>query len=399
MFGHLSRITTFSTIHSVLPERLLVNPMLPIESYMFRWIMHIDMDAFFASVEQYRNHPELIGRPVCVGHDPKDGKGRGVVRAASYEARAKGIHAGMPVSQAFRLCPDAAFVNGSFESYGEASDEFMDVIREFADDGRVRRASIDEAYIEVTQACNLYDSPKELAQEIQESIRMRTSLPCSIGIAPNMSVAKIATGMNKPRGITLVGPAQADVEKFLEPLPVDALNGVGKKTADWLHKFGIDTLGQIQQMTLPELWPAMGRGSVWLHNRALGIDDRPLIDNGVRVRKSISKDLTFLEDIEPEDIDHLHESLKKMCARIGDKVVTKGLRFRTVTVKIRYNDYTTIQRSRSIPVETDDKILLERIALEIFDQKRNPAKSIRLVGVKVSGLNDVAEQSCLTEFI
>ncbi len=366
---------------------------------MYQWIMHVDLDAFFASVEQYRNHPELIGCPVCVGHDPKGGNGRGVVRAASYEARAKGIHAGMPVSQAFRICPDAAFVDGSFESYGEASDEFMEVLREFADDGRVRRASIDEAYIEVTQACLLYSNPQELAQEIQESIRIRTSLPCSIGIAPNMSVAKIATGMNKPRGITLVGPSQVDLERFLAPLPVNALNGVGKKTADWLHKFGIDNLGQIQTMTLPELWPIMGRGSVWLHNRALGIDDRPLIDNGVRIRKSISKDMTFLEDIEPDAIEYIHESLKKMCSRIGDKILKKALRFRTVTVKIRYDDYSTIQRSRSIPVETDDTKLLEKLALEIFDQKRNSHKPIRLVGVKVSGLSDVSEQLCLTEFM
>ncbi|MFW9959511.1 MAG: DNA polymerase IV [Candidatus Thorarchaeota archaeon] len=366
---------------------------------MTRWIMHVDLDAFFASVEQYRNHPELVGRPVCVGHDPRGGNGRGVVRAASYEARSKGIHAGMPVSQAYRLCPDAAFVDGSFESYGEASDEFMEVLREFADDGRVRRASIDEAYIEVTQACQLYSSPLDLAQEIQESIRIRTSLPCSIGIAPNMSVAKIATGMNKPRGITLVGPAQADVEGFLAPLSVDALNGVGRKTAAWLSKFGIDTLGQIQKMTLPELWPIMGRGSIWLHNRALGIDDRSLIDNGARTRKSISKDMTFMEDVEPDAIEYIHESLRNMCTRIGEKIIKKALRYRTVTVKIRYDDYSTIQRSRSIPVETDDTKLLERLALEIFDQKRNSQKSIRLVGVKVSGLSDVSEQSCLTEFM
>ena len=146
------------------------------------------MDAFYASVEQYRNHPELIGKPVCVGHDPKGGKGRGVVRAASYEARAKGIHAGMPVSQAFRLCPDAAFVNGSFESYLLASDEFMEILREYADGGRVRRASIDEAYIEVTGGVKNYESPVKFAQELQEEIRIRISLPCSIGIAPNMSV-------------------------------------------------------------------------------------------------------------------------------------------------------------------------------------------------------------------
>jgi len=361
--------------------------------------MHTDMDAFFASVEAYRNHPELVGRPVCVGHDPKGGTGRGVVRAASYEARAKGIHSGMPVSQAYRLCPEATFVNGSFESYSIASNEFMEILREFADGGRVRRASIDEAYIDVSEGAELYESPRQLAIELQEEIRVRTSLPCSIGIAPNMSVAKIATGMNKPRGITLVGPDPVDVEKFLDPLSVDALNGVGKKTAERLLKFGIETLGQIQRMTIPELWPAMGRSAVWLHRRARGIDERPIIDNGPRVRKSISKDRTFMKDIEPEEIDYLHEKKKKMCTRIGDKLRKKALRFKTVTVKMRYSDYSTIQRSRSIPVESDDTSLLEKIAIEIFEQKRNHNKSMRLVGVKVSQLSEFSEQLCLTEFL
>ncbi len=361
--------------------------------------MHIDMDAFFASVESHRNHPELVGMPVCVGHDPKGGTGRGVVRAASYEARAKGIHSGMPVSQAYRLCPEATFVNGSFESYSIASDEFMEILREFADGGRVRRASIDEAYIDVSEGAELYESPRELAIEIQEEIRIRTLLPCSVGIAPNMSVAKIATGMNKPRGITLVGPDPVDVEKFLDPLSVDALNGVGKKTAERLQKFGIETLGQIQRMTIPELWPAMGRSSIWLHRRARGIDERPIIDNGPRVRKSISKDRTFMKDIEPEEIDYLHEALRKMCTRIGDKLRKKALRFKTVTVKMRYSDYSTIQRSRSIPVESDDASLLEKVAIEILEQKRDHNKSMRLVGVKVSQLSEFSEQLCLTEFL
>lgn len=361
--------------------------------------MHIDMDAFFASVEQYRNHPELVGQPVCVGHDPKKGTGRGVVRAASYEARAKGIHSGMPISQAYRLCPEAAFVSGSFDNYITASDEFMDILKEFADGGRVRRASIDEAYIDVSERVLLYASPRDLAIEIQEEIRVKTSLPCSIGIAPNMSVAKIATGMNKPRGITLVGPDSIDVEKFLEPLPVDALNGVGRKTSEHLQEHGIETLGQIQKMTIPELWPAMGRGSVWLYQRARGFDERQIIDNGPRIRKSISKDRTFMEDVEPENIAYLHDALKKMCTRIGDKLKTKALRFKTVTVKIRYEDYSTIQRSRSIPVESDETALLEKVAIELFDQKRNHNKSIRLIGVKASQLSEVSEQLCLSEFL
>ncbi len=366
---------------------------------MSRWVMHVDMDAFFASVEQYRNHPELAGRPVCVGHDPKAGKGRGVVRAASYEARAKGIRSGMPVSQAYHLCPDAAFVQGEFESYSLASDEFMELLREYADGGRIRRASIDEAYIEVTEGVKLFGGPHRVAALIQESIWEGARLPCSIGVAPNMTVAKVATGMNKPRGITIVGPNPDDVMRFLEPLPVDAINGIGRKTAERLADFGITSLGQIQKMTIPELWPAMGRSSNWLYRRARGIDERPIIDNGPRIRKSISKDRTFMEDVKPDAVEYLHGALMKMCARIGERLKKKALRFRTVTVKIRYSDYSTIQRSKSIPVETDNPDILQRMAVEIFEHKRNREKALRLIGVKVSGLNEASEQLCLTEFI
>jgi DNA polymerase IV (DinB-like DNA polymerase) len=353
---------------------------------------------FFAAVEQYRNHPELAGKPVCVGHDPKGGRGRGVVRTASYEARAFGIHSGMPVSKAYRLCPDAAFVSGEFSSYGEASMEVMDVLRNFSDEGRVRRASIDEAYIEVTELVKDYAGPYSLAQAIQREVRQQTKLPCSIGIAPNMSVAKIATGMNKPLGITLVGQDPEEVLRFLSPLPVDAINGVGEKTAQRLRRHGIELLGQLQEMTITDLWPMMGRGSRWLHNRARGIDDRPLLDNGPRIRKSISKDFTFMEDVEPEAIDYLHGTIKNMCGRIGERLRNKSLKFRTVTVKMRYADYSTIQRSKSIPVETDEQSMLQQLAIEIFDKKRNPEKYMRLIGIKVSGLTERGTQAALTEF-
>jgi nucleotidyltransferase/DNA polymerase involved in DNA repair len=303
----------------------------------------------------------------------------------------------MPVSQAYRLCPDAVFVQGEFESYGIASDEFMELLREYADGGRIRRASIDEAYLEVTEAVDLFGGPHKVASMIQESIWENAKLPCSIGAAPNMSVAKVATGMNKPRGITIVH--SEEILRFLEPLPVDAINGIGKKTADRLAKFGITSLGQIQQMTIPELWPAMGRGSGWLFRRARGIDERPIIDNGPRVRKSISKDRTFMEDVEPENYEYLHETIRNMCQRIGDRLRQKALRFKTVTMKIRYADYTTIQRSRSIPVETDEQEMLERLAIEIFEQRRNHEKSLRLIGVRVSSLSESSEQLCLTEFL
>ncbi|MFX1607341.1 MAG: DNA polymerase IV, partial [Promethearchaeota archaeon] len=280
-----------------------------------------------------------------------------------------------------------------------ASDEFMDILREYADGGRVRRASIDEAYIEGTEGVEVFGSPRNLASWIQDSIWHEAHLPCSIGAAPNISVAKVATGMNKPRGITVVGPNPIDVLEFLEPLPVTAINGIGRKTAERLEKFGIATLGQIQRMTLPELWPAMGRGSPWLYQRARGIDERPLIDNGPRVRKSMSKDRTFMEDVEPGAVEYIHEVLGKMCGRIGERLQQKALRFKTITVKMRYSDFTTIQRSRSIPVETDSSDVLHRMAMEIFDQREEQEKPIRLVGVKVSGLSEASEQQCLTEFL
>lgn len=360
--------------------------------------MHIDMDAFFASVEQYRSHPELVGRPVCVGHDPKKGHGRGVVRAASYEARAFGIRSGMPVSRAYRLCPDAVFVSGEFSNYSQASDEFMDVLTRYADGGRVRHASIDEAYIEVTEGVLRYPSPIHMAEEIQSAIKYDTLLPCSIGIAPNISVAKVATGTRKPQGITMVGPSQEDIKSFLAPMKVQALNGVGAKTAEHLRRHGIETLGQIQMMSVAELWPVMGRGSSWLHRRANGTDDRPLIDNGPRIRKSISKDRTFMEDVEPDALGFLHGTIRNICERIADRLTAKNLHYRTVTVKVRYDDYTTIQRSRSIPVATDDGDLLEKMALAIFDHHRNGNQYIRLVGVKISGLEETSSQASIIDF-
>jgi DNA polymerase IV (DinB-like DNA polymerase) len=366
---------------------------------MDRWVMHIDMDAFYASVEQYRNYPELQGLPLCVGHDPKKGLGRGVVRVASYEARAYGIHAGMPVSKAYKLCPDAIFINGEFSSYLEASREFMDVLTDFADGGRVRRASIDEAYIDVTFKVQEYPNARSLAKDIQDSVKHITKLPCSIGVAPNMSVAKIATDINKPNGITVVGQSQEKILEFLGPLKVDAINGVGRKTADRLRKYDIQTLKQIQKMTITELWPIMGKGSIWLHKRACGIDERPITDNGPRVRKSIGHDRTFMEDVDPEAAEYLHETIHNMCKSIAKKLTRKSLFFKTVTVKVRYSNYNTIQRSKSIPVETDDEELLYKIAIELFDQKRDMEKQVRLVGVKVSGLIEKKAQLCLTEFI
>jgi DNA polymerase IV (DinB-like DNA polymerase) len=361
------------------------------------WVMHVDMDAFFASVE-IRKRPELQGLPVCVGPDPKHGTGRGVVRSASYEARIYGIRSAMPVSQAYRLCPDAVFVSSSFSNYTQASEEVMSILAEYADGGRVRRASIDEAYIETTLKAQEYDHPKDLAREIQKVIDEQTQLPCSIGIAPNMSVAKIAANVNKPRGITFVPQDPVAIIEFLAPLNVKALNGVGQVTAARLQKHGIKTLGQIQKMKLAELYPIMGKHSHWLYERAKGIDNRSIKDIEPRIRKSISKDRTFFNDIDSQATEIIYPTLEKMCNQITEKLKAKKLHCRTVTIKLRYDDFTTIQRSRTLPVTTDDSNLFLKTVIELFRNNLDSKRKIRLLGVKISGLSKVSAQRTLNEF-
>lgn len=366
---------------------------------MSRWIMHVDMDAFYASVEQFRLHPEYIGLPLCVGPDPKKGQRRGVVRVASYEARAYGIHAGMAVVKAYRLCPDAVFVFGPFSNYVEASEEVMEVLQEFADDRRIRKASIDEAYLEVTERAKQYKEPRELALEIQRAVREETQLPCSIGIAPNMAVAKIATDQNKPLGITLVPQDPTSVAKFLAPLDVTAINGIGRVTANRLKKHGITTLGQIQNLSLQELLPVFGKGAKWLSDRAWGIDNRGIVRTNPWRRKSMGNERTFPKDVDRNTMKQALETLRGLSSKICQRLQSKSYHFRTVTVKIRYRDYTTIQRSRTLPVSTNDQEMLSKTATTLFEEHRKPNTPLRLVGLRVTNLTRMTGQTTLTEYV
>ncbi len=365
---------------------------------MTRWILHVDMDAFYASVEQYRLHPEYIGRSLCVGPDPKKGQTRGVVRVASYEARAFGITAGMSVLKAYNMCPEAVFVSGPFSNYVQASGEIMDVIQKFADKGRIRKASIDEAYLEVTERVKQYSDPKALAFELQHTIREETKLPCSIGIAPNMAVAKIATDQNKPMGITLVPQDPTLVAQFLAPLDVTVVNGIGHVTGRRLKNHGIHTLGQIQQMSVEELFPIFGKGSHWLYNRAWGIDNRGVVPSGPWRRKSMGNERTFPRDIDPKSQDELYQTLENLSGRISQRLQSKSYHFRTVTVKIRYRDYTTIQRSRTLPLSTNDESILFKTVKSLFEERRKSHIPLRLLGVRVSNLTRLTGQASLADY-
>lgn len=366
---------------------------------MTRWIMHVDMDAFYASVEQYRLHPEYIGLPLCVGPDPKKGQRRGVVRVASYEARTFGIHAGMSVVKAYSLCPDAVFVFGPFSNYVEASEEVMEVLQRYADERRIRKASIDEAYLEVTNRAKQYSGPRALALEIQQAVQEETQLPCSIGIAPNMAVAKIATDQNKPLGITLVPQDPASVAEFLAPLDVTAINGIGRVTGNRLKKHGITTLGQIQRMSLQALFAVFGKGAKWLSDRAWGIDHRGIVRTGPWRRKSMGNERTFPQDVDAQSLEVAQETLENLSTKIIERLQSKSYHFRTITVKIRYQDYTTIQRSRTLPLSTNDAKILSKTVNALFEEHRKPNRPLRLVGVRVTNLTRMTGQATLSDYV
>ncbi len=359
----------------------------------------MDMDAFFASVEQFRNHPEFIGQPLCVGPDPRTGRCRGVVRSASYEARAYGVRSGMSVTRAYQLCPEAVFIEGDFSDYVRASQEVMSVLMEFADGGHIRQASIDEAYLEVTESSERHGGPERTAHAIQREVKRRTLLPCSIGVAPNMSVAKIAASIKKPMGVTVVPQDPERVAEFLAPLPVDVIQGVGRKTAERLNRNGITTVGQIQTMSLTDLWPLMGRMSSWLHDRARGIDDRPLIERIHHRHSSIGKDRTLMEDIDPRDTECLLNVLRTICYSVAQRMTERALAFRTVTVKMRYNDFSTVQRSHSLPVPTQDPVALHETAVRLLKTYGAIRRPVRMLGIRVSALSEHSFQSRLTDFV
>ncbi len=363
-----------------------------------RWVMHVDMDAFFASVEQFRNHPHLQGQPVCVGPDPRTGATRGVVSTASYEARAFGVRSGMPVVKALQLCPQAVFVRSSYALYREASDEVIAVLREYADGQGVRVASIDEAYLDVTDAVPQYPAPADLARDVQSRILAETKLPCSIGLGPNMTVAKIATGMNKPRGITVAPQGSQAVAEFLRDLPVRAISGVGPVTADRLARHGIHTIGQVQDTDLMELMAAVGRAAEWLWKRAMGIDDRPVVESSSRMRRSISRERTLTEDI-PGNDQRLRRVVQELCSMVARRVADKHLRFKCVTLKIRYSDFTTVHRSRSLTAATSDERVPYRVAADLLSRHCDPERRVRQLGVRVSELRQADDQALLTQFV
>ena len=338
-----------------------------------RAILHIDMDAFFASVEQ-RDRPELRGKPVLVGGDGP----RGVVAAASYEARAFGCHSAMPSSIAKRLCPNAIFVKGSHSSYSAVSKQVFEILERFSP--AIQPISIDEAFLDVTGSTHLFGSPSDIAIEIRRLVKQELDLTCSVGIAPNKFLAKLASDMNKPDGYTLITPETT--QHILDPLPVEKLMGVGPSTQRSLDRLGVRTVAQLRALPKETLNARMGEFGDKLYRLCRGIDDRPVrIDKGA---KSISHEHTFETDL--QDPDEVRAIIARQAGDVAARLRKHGRYAKTISIKVRFGDFETITRSHTLDAQTNETNTIHQAAKSLFDQWARAYRPVRLIGVGLSGL-------------
>lgn len=351
-----------------------------------RRIIHIDMDAFYASVEQ-RDRPELAGRPVAVGGRPE---ARGVVAASSYEARAFGVRSAMSMARAIRLCPHLVIVPPDFARYREVSAAVFELFR--AVTPLVEPLSLDEAYLDVTE--NAWNEPLAVtvARRLKAQIRDATGLTASAGVAPNKFLAKIASGWRKPDGLTVVPPER--VEAFLQKLPVDALWGVGPVTASRLRAVHLGRLVDVRQADPETLRRVIGSHAGWLIELAHGIDNRPV--EPFRPRKSIGTENTFAEDL--HDRARIAEVIASMAQEDADWLARKNRWARTVTIKVRYSDFTTVTRSDTRLPATRDGVALGQRAVALLDRTEAGARPVRLVGVSLHGLVEHPHGSTSAEY-
>lgn len=342
-----------------------------------RIIAHVDIDAFYPAVE-IRENPTLRGKPVIVGADPKQGAGRGVVMSCSYEARRFGVHSGQPISQAYRLCPQGNYVRPNFSLYERVSDNVMKILRRYAD--KLEQTGIEEAYLEVTDKTQEIGSVEALAAKLKEDLFRREQLTCSIGVAPNKIVAKIASDQQKPNGLTIVDVEQ--VLGFLEPLPVSRIPGVGPKTQAALAGLGIGTIGQLRKYSAEGLVRKFGKNGIWLSNVARGIDESPVIESWEA--KSLSSETTF--DRDEENRAKVVTAAENLVAEIYQRLVIDGYRYKTVGIKIRFEDFETHTKAKSTLEYTNSKETLLNLSRQLIHEYDGDPRKVRLIGVRVSNL-------------
>ncbi|MBI2913814.1 MAG: DNA polymerase IV [Chloroflexi bacterium] len=347
---------------------------------MARTIIHADLDAFYASVEQL-DRPELRGKPVVVGGPPE---ARGVVAAASYEARRFGVHSATPMSRALRLCPQAVRVSPRFDRYGEVSRQVMDVYRTVTP--LVEPLSLDEAFLDVTEQVARYGGPAALARHLKAQVKRVTGLTVSVGVGGNKSVAKIASDLGKPDGLVIVPPGHE--ASFLEALPVRALWGIGPKAEAALAAAGIRTLGQLAAAGALQMESLFGSRAPLLQRMAQGLDERPV--EPVHERKSVGAETTF-----PRDLPHgpeLRGELARLAAEVARRLMDHGFKARTVSIKLRYADVRTITRQTSRAEPTCDQGTIQSAAEALLAKTARPEDRFRLLGIHCSGLAGGGEE-------
>ena len=338
-----------------------------------RKIIHVDMDAFFASVEQ-RDFPELRGQPVAVGGN----KDRGVVAAASYEARAYGVRSAMPSKMAYQKCPQIKFIKHRFDVYRSVSQEIRNIFLEYTD--LVEPLSLDEAFLDVTENKPSMDSAILIAKDIKEKIKKQTQLTASAGVSINKFLAKVASDIHKPDGLTVILPEQ--VEPFLEELPVTQFFGVGKKMAERLKLRNIHTGKDLKTYSLIELATLYGKFGSYLYYMVRGIDNRPV--NPDRIRKSISSETTYDEDL--TTIDDIKKALQVLIDKLAESCQRKEIAGKTANLKIRYNDFTTYSRSKTLGGYFNDKETITQLSHEMLASLED-VQPTRLLGIGLSNLN------------
>lgn len=358
-------------------DRLML--IFPLINDTSRKIIHIDMDAFFASVEE-RDNPDLKGKPVIIGSDPRKTGGRGVVSTCNYEARKFGVHSAMSSKEAYERCPQAVFISGNYQKYRKVGMQIREIFKRYTD--LVEPMSIDEAYLDVTENKLGIKSAIKIAKMIQYDIWQEVHLTCSAGVSYNKFLAKLASDFEKPKGLTLILPE--DAQDFLEKLHIEKFYGVGKRSVEKLHQLGVFTgadLLEIPEMTLIDLF---GRFGYDLYRKARGISNSPVKSN--RIRKSIGSERTYGKLLYEED--DIKSEISKNAQRVVDTLQRNHKVGRTIVLKVRYSDFSTLTKRITLDDVTNDFEVIDQVAKTIYDSLDESKLGVRLLGVTVTGLED-----------
>jgi DNA polymerase-4 len=348
-------------------------------------IIHLDMDAFYPAVEVLDN-PDLKGKPVIVGGTT----GRGVVSSASYEARKFGVHSAQPMATAMRLCPHGIFLPVRMSRYAELSDQVFEIFHRFTP--LVEPLSIDEAFLDVTGSTRLFGGPVEIAKKIKQMVREKTGLTVSAGVASSKFVAKIASDMNKPDGLTVVPPDR--VREFLDPLPIGKMWGVGKVTQEALARLGIHTFRDLSRVSVEVLEKKFGKYGPKMQELSMGIDERDVIIH--QEAKSIGNEETFGEDILA--IEPAKKELLAIAGKVSRRLRREGVAVKTVTLKVKYSDFVLITRSATLNKFTNDGTILYQTVCGLLDKTETGQRPVRLLGISVSQLSTRGSEEQLSLF-